>query len=158
MKWLSDKGRIEWLGAGVLIAIGAFTIWEGMRYSTGTLARMGPGYFPVALGAILILLGVLVALTGDTKKEEAEALKEENFSNEWRGWGCIIAGIVAFIVLGGLAGLAPATFGLVFIAALGDKEHTLTSAALLASGTTVVGAIIFRYFLELQFPLFRWGW
>lgn len=158
MSWLSDRGRIEWLGAGVLIAIGAFTIWEGMRYSTGTLARMGPGYFPVALGGVLIFLGVLVALTADNKEEEAKALAEEDFSNEWRGWGCIIAGMIAFVLLGAWLGLAPATFALVVISAMGDRDHSWLSAAVLGVIVTIIGAIIFRYFLELQFPLFRWGW
>lgn len=158
MKWLQSKGRLEWMGAAVLVAIGMFTIWEGSSYSTGTLARMGPGYFPVALGWLMIFLGVLVALTGNTREEEAEALEEENFTNEWRGWICIILGVMAFILLGGWFGLAPATFGLVLIAAMGDKEHTIKSAGLLAIGVTIVGAIIFRFFLELQFPLFRWGW
>ncbi len=51
----------------------------------------------------------------------------------------------------------PATFALVFISALGDRQHTLRSAALLAAGVTVLGVAVFSWALQLQFPLFRWG-
>ncbi len=158
MNWLNHRGRLELVGALVLISIGVFTMWEGSQYSIGSLSRMGPGYFPVALGAIMVFLGILVALTGDDREEEAEALKEESFSNEWRGWACILGGIVAFILVGGAFGLAPATFALVFISAMGDREQKPLQAVWLGIFITLLGAIIFRFFLELQFPLFRWGW
>lgn len=141
----------------MIILVGCVAIFEGSNYHIGTLARMGPGFFPVALGVILIFLGILIAMTA-SPVDPADA--EEDLSSvppDWRGWGCIIAGIVVFIMLGRVAGLVPATFALVLISALGDREQTLKSALLLALGVTIVGVIIFSYLLELQFPLFRWG-
>lgn len=45
--------------AGALVAlIGAGAIVEGQSYGVGTLTAMGPGFFPVALGAGLVGLGV----------------------------------------------------------------------------------------------------
>lgn len=64
---------------------------------------------------------------------------------------------MAFILLGKYGGLVPATFALVFIAAMGDRQHTVRSAALLAVGVTILGIAVFSWALQLQFPLFRWG-
>ena len=49
--------------SGVLfIAIGVFAIVYGMKYTLGSAARMGPGYFPRILGILLIGLGAILAL------------------------------------------------------------------------------------------------
>ena len=42
-------------------------------------------------------------------------------------------------------------------AALGDRESTLKSSAVLALAVTIVGCAIFGYVLQLPFPIFRWG-
>lgn len=64
---------------------------------------------------------------------------------------------MAFILIGKFGGLVPATFALVFISAMGDRQHTVRSAALLAVGVTLLGVAVFSWALQLQFPLFRWG-
>ncbi|MDP1968647.1 MAG: tripartite tricarboxylate transporter TctB family protein, partial [Burkholderiaceae bacterium] len=43
---------------GLAFAIGA------TNYKIGEGARMGPGYFPIMLGVILALIGVVILLTG----------------------------------------------------------------------------------------------
>ncbi len=75
---------------------------------------------------------------------------------EWRGWGCIIAGPLLFILFGHYAGLAPAIFACVFVSALGDRTATLKELLILATGVTVFGAGLFSYVLKVPFPLFRW--
>ena len=50
-----------WSGA-LFIAIGIATIVLGSRYTLGTAARMGPGYFPRILGILLIALGGILAV------------------------------------------------------------------------------------------------
>ncbi len=152
------KSRTDLIGAALLVAIGLFTVWEGSTYSIGILSRMGPGFFPVALGVILTLLGVLLAVTADDKGADEEEEEATKLKTDWRSLLCVVVGMVAFAVLGHYFGLVVATFALVFISALGDRTQTVAGAGLLALGVCVVGTIIFSYFLELQFPLFRWGW
>jgi hypothetical protein len=76
---------------------------------------------------------------------------------QWRGWLCIIGGVGVFVVLGTHGGLVPASFFSVFIAALGDRENTVRSAALLALGLTDAGVVVFHYGLHLLLPLFTWS-
>lgn len=50
------------VGGLLMTAAGLFFALYGARYPLGDAARMGPGYFPVVLGWVLAVLGVLVAL------------------------------------------------------------------------------------------------
>jgi hypothetical protein len=70
-------------------------------------------------------------------------------------WGCIIAGVAAFVALSEYAGLAPAIFFCVFISARGDRTATWLSSFLLASGVTAFGLALFWWLLQVQIPVFR---
>ena len=158
MGWLRRKNRNDVMGGGLMVLIGGVAMLEGSSYTIGSLARMGPGFFPVALGAVVMLLGVLIAMTAaDAGAPDLDAAEGDDGAPQWRGWSCVVAGIVAFIALGGWFGLMPATFALVFISAMGDSDQTVAKAFLLALGVTLVGAFIFTNLLQLQFPLIRWG-
>lgn len=156
-----NKHNRDYYGGGLMLLFGLGAIWEGMSYRIGTLVRMGPGFFPVALGVILALTGVAImigAAASAVAETEAEAGKEEkNLPPEWRGWICISLSIVAFVVFGQYGGLVPATFAVVFISALGDRQNTVKGAFLLAIVMCVLCVAIFWYALQVQFPLFQWG-
>ena len=113
--WLNAYNK-DYYGGGLMFLLGVGAVLKGMSYKLGTLSRMGPGYFPVAVGAILALMGVLIALGA---RSQVPADDKEHHPPEWRGWFCIIAANIAFVVLGRYGGLLPATFAVVFIAALG---------------------------------------
>ena len=136
------------LGAGVTL--------NSTTYKLGTLMHMGPGMFPFILGILLSFVGILIFASGlITPLEEGERILPD--SMEWRGWGCILAGPLMFILFGEFFGMVAATFMCVFVSALGDKTATLKGSALLAACITVGGAFIFSYVLKVPFPLFRWG-
>jgi nitrogen fixation-related uncharacterized protein len=115
---------------------------------------MGPGFFPVALGTLLILVGAAIALTAQRQPTQGD---KKQLKPEWRGWACITLSIVAFIVLGKYGGLLPATFAVVFISAMGDRQNTIKSALTLALAMVAVCAVVFWWALNMQFPLFQWG-
>lgn len=147
--------RRDFLAGSLLILIGAATVLQGMSYQLGTLMQMGPGFMPVALGVILALIGMLIAISAIAEGEFAAPFIQRKA--DWRGWSCVIAGPFLFILLGIYGGLAPATFACVFVSALGDRSTSVKKAAMLAAGTTVAGVLLFVYVLEVQFPIFRWG-
>jgi hypothetical protein len=52
---ISDR-RGGALVAGTLAATGAFFAWQAMQLDLGSVALPGPGFFPLALGLILVVL------------------------------------------------------------------------------------------------------
>lgn len=151
--WLSSYNK-DYYGGGLMFLLGVGAIYKGLDYKVGGLTRMGPGFFPVAVGAVLAAVGVLIALGA---RRAAPAAAKEAHPLEWRGWACIILSAIAFIVLGHYGGLIPATFAVVFISAVGDRQNSLKSALLLAIAMVTVCIVVFSWALQLQFPLFRWG-
>ncbi|MGI8526745.1 MAG: tripartite tricarboxylate transporter TctB family protein [Pseudolabrys sp.] len=152
MNYLSRIKRDYYAGA-LMVLIGLVAANDGTHYAMGTLRQMGPGYFPVALGVLLIVLGALIAGTASTGGPASEEAALPH--SEWRGWAAIIAGPVAFIILGKYFGMAPATFACVFISALGDRETTLKGAIILASAMTAFGVILFSYLLKIPMPVLK---
>ncbi len=135
--------------AGALMAlIGAFAIVEGREYGVGTLTQMGSGFFPVMLGAGLILMGAIMAALRRPAPEGHGAAPLSG-----RGVLAIIAAVLLFMGLARTAGLAPAIFASVFVGALGTRTTTLREAALLALGVCVFGVLLFAFGLKVPFPV-----
>ena len=137
---------------GVAVALNAYN-----NYTLGSMTQMGPGMFPLMLGCALTFVGLLILGAAIAAAHDpAETILPEQ--REWRGWACILAGPILFIILGEFFGMAAATFGCVFVSALGDRTATVKSSAILAAIVTVFGCLLFAYVLKLAFPIFKWGY
>jgi putative Ca2+/H+ antiporter (TMEM165/GDT1 family) len=146
----------DFYAGGLTVLLGAAVTLDSMSYDVGTLTHMGPGMFPLMLGVVLTFIGVLIfgtALATPLGDDEHILPKQK----EWRGWACILAGPILFIIFGEFFGMAPATFACVFVSALGDRTATIKSSAILSLGVTFFGCLLFSYVLQLPFPIFRWG-
>jgi putative tricarboxylic transport membrane protein len=145
----------DYYAGALMVLVGLVTAHDGTTIPIGTLRQMGPGYFPVALGVLLIFLGILIAgNAGAAPAGEHRAAPRE----QGRGWLCIVAGPVLFILCGKVGGMLPATFACVFVSALGDRETTLKQAAVLAAGVTAFGIVLFAYLLKIPMPILTWDW
>jgi Tripartite tricarboxylate transporter TctB family len=144
--------------AGALIAlIGAGAAYEGSKYGIGSLEEMGSGFFPVAIGAGMILIGASIAVSGGEMAEREPGLHIYAASStfDWRGWIAIIAGTCLFMALAEYAGLLPAIFACVFISALGSKNTHWKEALVLAACVTAFGVALFAVGLKVQIPILR---
>ncbi|MGJ7603499.1 tripartite tricarboxylate transporter TctB family protein [Variovorax sp. LT1R20] len=156
----ASKFKKDYYGGALLVVIGLAAVYAGVGYRVGELAHMGPGFFPVALGGLLALTGLLIALSARGEKPastEAVSHGHPTGMPDLRGGICIILGILAFLLLGEYGGLLPATFAIVFISALGDRDNTLTEAVLLSLAMSFIAVVVFWWALSLQLPLFQWG-
>lgn len=152
-QWFKKYNK-DYYGGTLMMLIGFGAVARGIDYHIGTLTQMGPGYYPVGVGTLLSLVGAAIALQAP---RAAPATERASQPPEWRGWLCIVSSLLAFVVLGEYGGLLPATFAIVFISALGDRQNTFKSALVLSLSMVVVCLIVFWWALEIQFPLFRWG-
>jgi len=161
MKALTSKVKKDYYGGALMVFVGLIAVYAGLDYRTGTPARMGPGFFPVAIGVLLAITGLLIAITArsDSGSSSKIAVGHGHGTGlpDVRGGICIIVAVLAFLLLGVYGGLVPATFAIVFISALGDRTNTITQAILLALSMCIVAVIVFWWALRLQLPLFQWG-
>jgi Tripartite tricarboxylate transporter TctB family len=158
----TTDGKLDYLGGALMVLLGLGAVILAKGYQIGSLTNMGPGFFPVAVGVILALSGCVMLLqaaqaTRVAARSARRATQAPRRPAEWRGWTCILVSIAAFVVLGTYGGLLPATFAIVFIAALGDRQNSLMSAASLAVAMTLVAWLVFWWALQVSFPLFTWG-
>ena len=151
-------------GGALLVVVGAAVVVAGFGYGMGTLRQMGSGFFPVVLGVLMLLVGVALLATArrasggvaDAVPVAAEMAHLTGPVVQWRGWLCILGGVLSFAVLGAHGGLVPASFVSVFVAALGDRNNSVRDAALLATLMTILGVVVFHDGLHLLLPLFQW--
>lgn len=151
---MSFSHRRDYYAGALMVLVGGGAAVVGSQYQLGSLTRMGPGFFPTALGVVLALLGIAIAGTAAAAPAPATTIEAPAVRPDWRGWLCITAGALLFIGLAKYAGLVAATFACVFVAALGDRQNTLKEAALLAFGLTIFGTVVFSYVLKIEIPIF----
>lgn len=159
--------RRKLASSALLLVLGLGTVMQSMEYTIGSASRMGPGYFPLMLGVLLIAFGVMIfilpddgqelALLDGMEDEEEDAQPSLSLSEKFRPWIAIVSSMLLFILVGKYGGLVPATFVLIVVAALGDKANSIKSAIFLGIGVTLAAVGLFHYGLQLQFPLFTWG-
>ncbi|PKU22080.1 tripartite tricarboxylate transporter TctB family protein [Telmatospirillum siberiense] len=149
--------RIAYYGGSLMTFIGLAAIIQSIQYHVGTFRQMGPGYFPAAVGTILLLSGIGIALSPHRTGTVAATGADTQPRTQLRGWTCIMLSIIAFIVVSRHGGLLPATFSTVFIAALGDCDNTPREAAILAATLSIVSGIVFWWALSVQIPLVTWN-
>jgi hypothetical protein len=136
-----------WSGI-MLIAIGAGALVIGRDYPFGTALRMGAGFFPLVLGAALVLFGVFFTVRGVRSTDRIEG--------NWSLRALVVLPL-AFVVFGLLmqhAGFVPALFALIVGSAAAGTEFRLVEVLLLAAFLTVVCVAVFIWALGLPYPLF----
>ena len=142
--------RDHWAGL-LLVVVGIVFGIAARERPLGTMMEIGAGLFPLALSVVLACLGLVIVLAAP------RAPVPFAVAPDWRGWSCIVGGMMAFLGLGYGFGLAPGTFACVFIAAFGDRGTRLRGALLLAASVTAVGVLVFSRLLQVPFPVLQWG-
>ena len=142
------RGNKDFLAGLVFLAFGATAIVVARDYPFGMAMRMGSGYFPTVLGAILVLFGAYLMVRGMRKGAPAPA------AWAWRPLACIVASMVAFGFLMPRVGLVPALVAMFFIAAAGGREFRVAEVFALTAVMTVFAVGVFVYVLKLPFMLF----
>lgn len=134
---------------GVLfVAFGLFFGIQSLGLEFGTTTRMGPGYAPLVLSGILILLGLVIIV------QAARVAGEPVGPIAWRGMLFILPPPVFFgLTVRGL-GFVPALFVTALIAAFASHRMRPGLALLLAASLTLFATIVFSYALGLPFRRF----
>lgn len=133
----------------IFVAFGLSFAYAAWSYNLGTAIRMGPGYFPLFLGGLLVLLGVFVLAEGLFAGEQGPTAPVA-----WRGIILILGSVLFFGLTVRRLGLVPTLFVTVFLAALSSVRTGLITALAIAACLTIACTLIFTYALGLPLPLF----
>jgi hypothetical protein len=135
-----------WSGV-IFIAIGLFAILYGMKYSLGTAARMGPGYFPRILGILMVLLGAVLALRAF--RLEGPPLPKW----KWRPTVVVLGSVVLFGAIVQPVGIAISTVILIVGASAASPEFRPREALIAGVVLAALAVVVFVIGLKLQLPI-----
>ena len=152
------KSQKDFYSGVMFTAVGVAFAWGATSYQIGVGARMGPGYFPLVLGVVLVLLGLAVI---------AEAMIVDAPDGEkigaiaWEPLACIIGANILFgILLGGLPkfgipamGLIAGIYGVTLVASLASERFNIKEVLVLATVLSILSYLAFVLLLKLQFPV-----
>ena len=142
----------------MFLVMGIAFAWGATNYNVGDAARMGPGYFPLLLGTVMALIGLLITIkalvvkSGDGNKMGPWA---------WRPLCYIIgANFVFGLLLAGVRELSLPAFGLIvaiyaltFIASMAQANWKFLRTFYLATVLAIGSYLVFVMALALQFPV-----
>lgn len=146
------KDRRDFFSGLVLLffGLGALIIASGYRF--GTAFRMGPGYFPIVLASLLVVIGIVVTL----KSTKASVMEMPRIA--WRPLIIVSAAVLIFGLIINGAGLALSTFAMTIASRVARPGYPWGETFLLGIALAVLCAGIFYFGLHIQMPLFPTWW
>jgi hypothetical protein len=138
------------LGSGLIyLGCGATALVLARGYGMGSALRMGPGYFPTVLAAILCLIG-LASLVRGLRPPPGDT-EPPRFA--WRKALLVLIPVVLFGVLLRPAGLIIAIPVLVVGSAAASLHFRWVPALALAAGLTAFSILVFVKGLKVPLPV-----
>ena len=155
---MNIKSQKDFFSGLMFTAVGVAFAWGATKYSLGTGARMGPGYFPTMLGVLMAILGGVITFKSMVVETEDG---DKVGSWAWKPLLFIIAANLLFgLMLGGLPSIKFPAFGLIvaiyvltFVASLAGDEFNFKEVAVLATILAIMSYLAFIVLLKLQFPV-----
>jgi hypothetical protein len=152
------KNQKDFFSGLLFMAIGVGFAWSASHYSIGNAAKMGPGYFPLLLGALLTVLGgvlvfkALVFETEDGGRIGPWAWRPVVF--------IVLANLVFGVLIGGLSsvgippmGLVLAIFAVTILSAKAGSEFRWKEVLVLALVLALGSYLTFVVLLKLQIAI-----
>ena len=145
--WNDLRNNRDFLAGLLFMLLGGLAVALARDFPMGTTMRMGPGYFPTAIGGILFLFGVYLLIRGVRTGVKVRG--------EW-GWRPLVLITLSILVFGFLLerlGLVPTALAMFFVAAAAGREFRFREVLLLAVVMTAFSVLVFIWGLKLPYPL-----
>ena len=141
--------NIRDIGAGLIfIAIGVLFGLGSLGLELGTPLRMGPGYFPLVLAGILVVLGLVILASGFGHPTTG------SLAVPWRGLVLVLSAPVVFGLTVRVLGLVPAVMLVVLISSFASRRMSMLLALVLTVALTLFCVLVFSFGLGLPLRLF----
>jgi hypothetical protein len=149
---MEKLNRSDAAAGAIFVIIGAGFALGSRTLEIGSTFRMGPGYFPLLLSFLLMLVGLVIVVGSFAGRGEPLT------AVPWRGLLLVLPAPVLFGLTVRKLGLLPAIVLTVLLATFASRHATLPLAVVLCLGLTAFCLAVFSYGLGLPLPLFgRWA-
>jgi hypothetical protein len=140
--------------AAALLVFGLVALEEARKLRLGTIARPGPGFFPVLLAAAFSVVCLVLLVTAWRVRDVARAPDAQ------LAWLKIVAAMAALFVYAFVlerVGFVVATFALLlfFFKGLEGQRWTMALAGSLV--TAFLTYLVFKVWLQVQLPAGPWS-
>jgi Tripartite tricarboxylate transporter TctB family len=142
------RTRKDLIAGLIFIAFGGLFALGATGFDFGDPVRPGPGFYPLVVGALLVVLGVAITVRSAVEEDEGPVTMPS-----WRAVILIVGGIVVFALTVRGAGLVPATFLAGLLASLASRTTSPLGSIVMAAGLTALSVLIFVVGLSLRLPL-----
>ncbi len=155
---MNIKSQKDFFSGLMFMSVGAAFAWGATKYSVGTGARMGPGYFPLMLGVLLAVLGSVITF----KSLVVETTGGDKIGSwAWKPLIFIILGNLTFgVLLAGLPSIKLPAMGMIvgiyvltFITSMAEPGWKVRNTFILATVLAIGSYMAFVVVLKLQFPV-----
>lgn len=143
---------------GVLLLVaGIIARVESTNLAFGSLKRIGPGFFPIAFGNLLIALSImlLISLWIQHRRGQVDQDDAEDVKTSVKGFLVFLSIMIGFYIINHFAGFIIATF-IAMLASGFALELKGWRLGLLAAITTLVIWLVFDLWLMLSLPSGIW--
>jgi hypothetical protein len=140
--------------SGVMFfALGLAFVGLAQKYAIGTASRMGPGYFPTVLGALLAVLGLAIAIKGLTAGDRSGDRDGDVARLHFGPLVIVLGAVLLFGALLRPAGLVAAALTLIGTAAYASHEFSLREVVPLALVLVALVLAVFVWGLGMVIPI-----
>jgi hypothetical protein len=133
---------LVFVGFGLAFAAGATT------YAIGSAARMGPGFYPLIVGVLLVVLGAVI-VGRSLREADAEPLS----APAWRAVALIVGAVMIFGLTARGLGLAPSIFITAALSSLASQRTSIPVALGFGLLLSALCVAIFVFALRLNLQL-----
>ncbi|MBS1675271.1 MAG: tripartite tricarboxylate transporter TctB family protein [Actinobacteria bacterium] len=152
----ASKGLGEWIVAAAVLALGAVVLLDGLGQRQSTSASgIGAGFMPTVVGALLLVLGVVLAvqLARGRRGEAEQAEGDVDVSHtHWTALAIAAAGLLFFLFTVEPLGFIPATTVMFYLISLAMGSRRYLIAAVIALVTASVIFFAFTKLLSIDLP------
>ncbi|WP_442581644.1 tripartite tricarboxylate transporter TctB family protein [Mesorhizobium sp. ASY16-5R] len=135
--------------ATAVLVFAVVMVYFASRYHIGDLSNMGPGYFPVLIGVLLAVVGMVNLLANWHSREGAPEIP-------WLAFLLVLGGIAVWAFLVERVGLFPASVSLIVLASLARRPLNPVQIATTAVVGSLVSALVFIYGFGLPLKILVW--
>jgi hypothetical protein len=140
--------RSNLLGGVFVCAIGALVVVAALRSPLGTSAEMGPGFFPLMLSVILMVLAGAIIFVPEDEDEGTVAL-----TIPWKGVALVASGPVVFYLIVNLLGMALSVFIVSMLSSFASRRARLVPTLVFSLFLSILCTMIFGFGLNLELPI-----